>query len=157
MASYNYHDIANQIELLPIRAFQMNTDFEEAITAFNLEAESSLNIDPITKSDDAGKQRVLKYRFNFKAYLPYNRFNDNSLIDALDEYESKGYTLIIGFGEASMFGTETHPTINATHNMHLSIGNVSHVYRIEQVELRPRLIIDFNGLISKSEIKNLFS
>lgn len=152
MADIEYTNLIHgNVSELPIQGFSLNSasDTYFQILFSNLEKETSFTIDPKTKADSHGNLRTLGYVIEASLYVPYNDYANNGLIHNLNGFQGAGSgvpvyyhdtTLIIYFGH---WNINPHGEINTSKTKRFSVTLTNPLinYQIEQVELRPRLII----------------
>lgn len=166
MSEIFFKDIANKLNLLPLRAVQFFSKVEWGDKAdvnliiYNLEAESDFKITPVTRINDRGVSILLGYKFEATLYIA-----DNSIFDSLallfEEMLKDRYNFNLVFGNSKAWSAETYdaPTnINSTGNLQIQLNNsnTTHIAEIEYIELRPRIKITVQSFVkSLSEISFL--
>lgn len=173
-----YNVIANKINLMPVTGFTIwampgSDTFQGKTGFFNVEGESSWNLDPITRTTDRGREITLGYNLTATLYLPYNDFKDTT-VDNVTTYSaykaieyavqdmSKGLSptqILIHLGNMpSSAYAEGQPTnlINTTKGAVISIDDTakcSMTHKLESVEYRPRDIVTIKAFI-KNPLKS---
>jgi len=162
-SSIYYNTFADQVLLLPVKAisFFLKEVYgyveDHYLNIWNLEAESSYRITPVTKKDQKGNMRTLGYNFEGNFYVPHNDYMwtyyvNNPLVAYLEQIKTMGAELVLVLGSGVVPITEldevTEPRIvNSTGAGYLIIEIDRLSYEIESVEFRPRLIIHINKFI----------
>ncbi len=166
-----YSRIAGSVNLLPIRAVSFyDFDNAEGLHFFQIEAESSYKLLPITRPHYKGGNITVGFRAEANIYIannPFNQYNAD-LIIRLEKLKGRYIhtQLILGLSEpndtawlyppAEITGHLEYPlqdhlrtkVMNATDKMIVDFDtNLSFNYEIESVEYRPRLIIRLQGKI----------
>ncbi len=140
--------IAGVINLLPITRLQLYKYASgERIIIDQIETESSYKITPITRLADSGLAKVLGYNYEITIYVPFNLFDSNGLLEAIENLKNEENVityLTIG-GGGSYVPPEPPKTINCTAQQILAISHTKPYAELESVELRPRTIIHING------------
>lgn len=159
MSEYIKYTITESIALMPLRAITIFDNINN-LTLFQLEAESSYQIVPITRTNDEGGQKSIAYKLNATIYCPFNKpldRNEEDFIGLLDKLKTNvSVTLALGDIETwSGFNEEENETnitnlnyylvtkpINCTGGGYIQTdANANITYEIESVEFRSRLII----------------
>lgn len=173
-----YNVIANKINLIPITGFTIwaipgSETFQGKTGFFNVEGESSLNIDPVTRTTDRGRDITLGYNLTANLYLPYNDFKDTTAdnVTTYSAYKaieyaiqdmSKGLSptqILLHLGNMpSAAYAEGQPTniINSTKGAVISIDGTdkcSMTQKIESVEYRLRSVVTIKAFI-KNPLKS---
>ncbi|MDQ1265842.1 MAG: hypothetical protein QG635_994 [Bacteroidota bacterium] len=160
MASLILDTFSDNFHLLPmtglIISYSEDSDYTGEYTKlFNIEAESSWRLEPVKRMTSKGYEITLGYKLTASIYVPQNDYLTGiqsggiftRIEDTIQEI-SEGIrpNLFITLGEQS----EDCPTniINSNSAMGIDCGqDCSFTYLIEQVEFRPRMIINITGFI----------
>ena len=174
-----YNMIASKINLIPITGFTVwsipkSETFQGKTGFFNVEGESSLNLDPITRTTDKGRDITLGYNLTANMYLPYNDFKDTITVDNVTTFSaykaveniiqdmSKGLTpiqILLHLGDmGTTIYSEGQPAniINSTAGAVISIDGTdrcSITQKLESVEYRLRSIVTIKAFI-KNPLKS---
>ena len=161
-----FQNFAEGVALMPIRGIQFYSQvewgdpYDANIIIYNLEAESSFRISPITRNTHLGTIKRLGYKFEATLYIPYNKSYDN--LNFIFEEVLKGrysFILILGNVKGWMPNDHTPPiAINSTFGMKLIISNYStnHSIEIETVEYRTRIVLKIFGFVRKLSENNIY-
>lgn len=160
--------IKDSIFLMPLRAIMFYTQNEAAeelkwTHIFYPESESNWQVKPITRAHGKGGKITLGYRLTARIYVSHNNYADSDLLPLLDEYAARRdypetgnaneltvrpqIVLYIGNYPPPHCPAPVPKVINSTNGMWLELGHSATLsYEIESVELRPRLILDIEGV-----------
>lgn len=151
MATIVFKDIADEIELMPIRAFQIQVatgatsgDPDLFLNFYQLETESNFTVVPIVKVTSDGITRRFGFNVNAAIYLPLNKLESNDLLNQIDDIKGLDNQINIALGtdDVSRDQAYTEPdVINATHGMTIRQNNVDVTAEVEYVQFRPRTIL----------------
>lgn len=162
-----YKGIKDSIFMMPIRCLMFYTNDGTTLTwthIFRLESESNYHIKPITRPSSKGGKVTLGYSFEGRLYVSHNEYSGNGLIELLQGLANRrdipADTLdVTGRAQAVLYlGNETpiyYPSAqlpipkieNSTNGQWLELSHQCTVsFEIESVELRPRMIIELNGV-----------
>ena len=153
-------NFANEVALMPIRAVEFYSQvdwgdpYDANIVIHNLEAESSFNINAVTRNTHLGTIKRLGYKFEATLYIPYDRLGENTLDFIFEEILKGRYTLNLILGTARAWtqnGYDPPKAINSTSGMKISISNyaLNHSIEIESVEYRPRVVLKLYGFVKR--------
>jgi len=160
-------DIAGIVQTMPLVGvqFREETSFgdpaDDNIVIYNLEKESSVKLNAVTRKTGKGGMVQLGYMLDATLYLPYN---NSTWIDAIPDIilgstDNKAYTVVFLFGTAEGYtnpAVEAPEVINSTSGLQLHIHTISrglrYIKEFESIEYRPRAIIKISGFIKEGEI-----
>jgi len=166
-----YSLIAGSINILPIRAVSFyDNENAEGLHFFQIEAESSYKILPITRPHYKGGNITVGYKVEANIYVANNPFNQYNydLVNRLEKLKNRKIRTLLALGKIEPtdaawakppeeyaghldFPLQEHlrtKVINATNKMVVDFGdNLTFQYEIESVEYRPRLIIKMYGIL----------
>ena len=169
----HYNAFGGKIMLLPLTGFTIwampnSTTSQGKISFWNVESESSWNMDPVTRKTDRGREMTLGYNLTATFYLPYSDFKDTKDTNNVTTYSaykalesaiqdmSMGLSptqILIHLGNmhSSAFA-EGQPTniINSTGGAVISIDDCdkcSITMKLESTEYRPRQIVSIKAFI----------
>lgn len=171
-----YKAIAGQVNLLPITGFSIGAipgsdNPHGKNTFYQLESESSWNLDSVTRKTFHGREITLGYNLTAILYLPFNKYSDTldtenptyipnpfKVIEHAIQDMNKGLSplqIMVTLGNIRSMYAEDPPTfINSTAGAVLDFGDkVSIKQKIESVEFRPRTIITIQAFI-KNPLKS---
>ena len=165
MADIIKKSIANEILLLPIRAVTL-WDGTDALTLFQIEAESSYQTSPIVRINDEGMPIKVAEKLTATIYIPFNHFEE-LWMGKLEGMSNKPIQFIIALGESESWTHFADTTLNETlitkaiNSSDQSLGgyiqtdmNAYITAEWESVEFRPRMILRVTAIM-KSLYNNL--
>jgi hypothetical protein len=164
-----FKDIAGKINLMPIRGlaiYHVNIDGDGVTRFYQLEAESAFQMEPIIRTTHEGIDITLGYKLNANIYVPHNLYKTDGLLERVE-------TLVQGIGKGTlinqvvlMLGKSViaqdqdgaPDAINSTGKLAIEFGTTSidgttvnklssFSYKLETIELRPRMIINVRAFI----------
>jgi len=146
-------------------SFTIIAETTDSLILYNLESESSIVIDPKSRSTHLGNTVTLGYVINATIYIPYNTYNDNGLLAYFSDLTKKhNFVLSVFFGTNTPIGTTygpippiKFPSINSTAGMTMTIpsGVLGLLASIDTPELRQRLKLTMTGF--RKEIYDIFT
>ena len=158
MANVTKKSIANEILLLPIRAVTL-WDGTDAVTLFQLEAESSYQTTPIVRTNDEGMPIKVAEKLTATFYIPFNHFEE-MWMGKIEGMKNKAIQVIIALGQTETWPHFSDTTLNdnlitkAINSSDDSLGgyiqtdmNAYITAEWESVEFRPRMILRVTAIM----------
>jgi len=151
-----------KIPRLPIRGVliewhvSLGADKDEVLRIFDVEKESSLNVEAITQLDEYGRIRRIGYNVEATIYFSYS-LTDGNFIDTLENLNVPGtYTIQILLGSADGYAyaegvpPDTPEAINSDGSAMLVILNnsASYAFSIESVGVQRRIKLQVRGFLN---------
>lgn len=162
MATVLVKNIAESILLLPIRALTLS-DSVNTVTLMQLEAESNIIIEPITRTDDEGKLRTIAYSVKAEIFVPHNKM-EVPWISYVHAMTNKTISAVIALGSISTwpllpspiessFITDAKNSSPTAQGGYIDMRNNANItVKIESPDKRQRFLLTIT-----STIRNLFN
>lgn len=154
------------IKLMPLRAIKITRTSgggNPYDVFYFLEKGSYFNFDEVTTNNTSGGVATVGYAFKAELKIPYNQYDSNGVLDALNVLQTGEFSMGFSGNEVKLYLGDDYPTaeplevINSNSGMTLNLGTrPSITYSVGYIEFRPQVTIKLAGAYTVDEMLNLF-